>query len=329
MTNTAWEEYWSGLQVGESCQQGNMQVFALRHQMPPALDYLTLERALKAEDGKHFSVEEVSPEGSVTELKVINRLKSPVLLVEGEILMGAKQNRTVHTTILVNKKSKITIPVGCVEAGRWSRQPMGAFGLSDLYSHANLRYMKLRHVSGSRAAAGEGARQDLREAYPVDQAGVWEEVACFSDSGQTPSATCSAEEVYRKFRGKSTNWHEFSYPRDSSGIAVVIDGRLIGVECFDRPDTLEKMFPRLIQSYISEAMMRESCREEILEKKVESAEVASLLRDVAKAKVASAPGVGLGEDLRAQGEDWSAAVLTCQGSGLHGQIMLSGEMSQE
>ena len=117
--NTTWNEYWNSLQVGESVTEGNMQVFSLHHKMRPSLDYLTLERALKEEGGKGVSVEEVSSAGSVTELKVLNRLKSPVLLLEGEILMGAKQTRTVHTTILVDRKSTIIIPVACVESGRY------------------------------------------------------------------------------------------------------------------------------------------------------------------------------------------------------------------
>ncbi len=129
--NTTWNEYWNSLQVGESVTEGNMQVFSLHHKMRPSLDYLTLERALKEEGGKGVSVEEVSSAGSVTELKVLNRLKSPVLLLEGEILMGAKQTRTVHTSILVDGKSTIIIPVACVESGRWDSFPKAGFGLSD------------------------------------------------------------------------------------------------------------------------------------------------------------------------------------------------------
>ena len=76
-----WKEYWSSLQVGECVVQGNMQVFGLRHEMRPAIDYLILERALKVGKGKDLRVEEVSEGGSVTELKVHNGLDSQVLLV--------------------------------------------------------------------------------------------------------------------------------------------------------------------------------------------------------------------------------------------------------
>ena len=76
-TSATWKEYWGALQVGECVEQGNMQLFGLRHGMRPAIDYLTLERALKVGKGEEFRVDEVSVGGSVTDLKVHNGLDSP------------------------------------------------------------------------------------------------------------------------------------------------------------------------------------------------------------------------------------------------------------
>jgi hypothetical protein len=214
-------------------------------------------------------------------------------------------------------------------------------------------------------------------AYPVDQGGVWGSVQAFEESSAAHTSTSSADEAYRTFKKRLSDPIEFTCPRDSSGIAVAIDGRLAGIECFDRPDTMEKVFPRLIQSYITEAMLRkvvsgkgkaaggpgsvssaqESNRKgwfdyftkkkgmpvqpdaaepaaadsdaggtEAEEKKpLASAVVESFLRDVAGSKVTSAPGIGMGEDLRAQASAWSAAVLTYKNSGLHGQVLLADE----
>jgi hypothetical protein len=65
-------------------------------------------------------VTEVSAEGHVPELRVMNSGKTPVLILDGEELVGAKQNRIVNVTILVPPQSEIIIPVSCIEAGRWS-----------------------------------------------------------------------------------------------------------------------------------------------------------------------------------------------------------------
>jgi len=56
--------------------------------------------------------------GSVPELLVKNLAPSPVLILDGEELIGAKQNRIVNLTILVAAGQTLRIPVSCVEAGR-------------------------------------------------------------------------------------------------------------------------------------------------------------------------------------------------------------------
>src|SRR5438105_6220871 len=81
--------------------------------------YVTLDQALEQ---RTVTIDEVSEAGSVPELKVVNRGVLPVLLVDGEELVGAKQNRVLNLTILVAPGTTTVIPVSCVEAGRWSRR---------------------------------------------------------------------------------------------------------------------------------------------------------------------------------------------------------------
>ena len=81
--------------------------------------YLTLKEALEK---RLLIVKEVSAEASVPELKVINNADVPMLLLDGEELAGAKQNRVLNTSVLVKEKSELIIPVSCTEQGRWSYQ---------------------------------------------------------------------------------------------------------------------------------------------------------------------------------------------------------------
>jgi hypothetical protein len=84
-------------------------------------DYLNLEEALQEEA---VVITEVDEGGHVLELKLISRSESKVLILDGEELKGAKQNRIVNATFLIGPKMEVVIPVSCVEHGRWSYQSL-------------------------------------------------------------------------------------------------------------------------------------------------------------------------------------------------------------
>jgi hypothetical protein len=56
-------------------------------------------------------VTELGAGGSVPELRFENLGEKPVLLLDGEELVGAKQNRALNLTILAPAKQVIVIPV--------------------------------------------------------------------------------------------------------------------------------------------------------------------------------------------------------------------------
>ena len=81
----------------------NLAIIPLFDEAPLAFDYLSLKSAL--EQGLAV-ITEVSEGGSVPELKVANKSLKPILLIDGEELMGAKQNRIVNTSILLAPESE-------------------------------------------------------------------------------------------------------------------------------------------------------------------------------------------------------------------------------
>ena len=85
---------------------------------PPAeRDYILLEEAVAAGS---VVVDEVGS-GVVSRLLLHNLGDRPVLLVDGEQLVGARQNRILNTTILVPARTRLEIPVAFVQQGRWGR----------------------------------------------------------------------------------------------------------------------------------------------------------------------------------------------------------------
>jgi hypothetical protein len=95
----------------------NMPLFPLLASDAGEPDYMILEEA----PGRGaVEITEVSHGGSVPDLKLINKSDHKLLVVEGEELVGAKRNRIVNASFLIAGQTEITIPVSCVEQGRWS-----------------------------------------------------------------------------------------------------------------------------------------------------------------------------------------------------------------
>ena len=118
------------VRVGQPLRYKSLSVFPLFAESNRNIDYLLADEAIGE---KLLTVEEVSEAGSVPDLLVENKGNTRVLFIEGEELIGAKQNRILNTSILVAAKSKARIPVSCVEQGRW-RYKSKFFGSSGSYS---------------------------------------------------------------------------------------------------------------------------------------------------------------------------------------------------
>ena len=87
----------------------NLTMFPLIAKGERTPDYLTLDEAMA---GGTVRITEVGQAGTVPELSLRNDGLTRVLLLDGEELLGAKQNRVLNLTILVPPVSDLVIPVG-------------------------------------------------------------------------------------------------------------------------------------------------------------------------------------------------------------------------
>ena len=100
--------------LGEPTVHGHMAIFPLLDKEESARDYLTLDESIA---NGYAHVTEINESGDVPELKFRNSSDKRIFLMEGEELVGAKQNRTLNLSILAPAEREITIPVTCVESG--------------------------------------------------------------------------------------------------------------------------------------------------------------------------------------------------------------------
>ena len=88
--------------AGKPQRHGALTVIPILAPMQTEPEWLTL-----AEAGDRVRITEVDDEGSVPELRVANLGDLPLLLLDGEQLVGAKQNRILNMTVLVAAHTEV------------------------------------------------------------------------------------------------------------------------------------------------------------------------------------------------------------------------------
>lgn len=290
------------MQVGSVWTHFNLAVYPLIAIEDDGTSYLTLDDALAT---NRFRIGEVSISGSVPELMVFNGLSQPVLLLDGEELVGAKQNRVLNLTIMIPANTKMTIPVSCVEAGRWQHRS-NSFTGTDRAQFARGRAMKLTQVTRS---------LDAMNTRSSDQHSVWREIKEKSDRMSVTSATAAMSELYEN---NQTKLNEFvkAMPRTEKQVGAVflIGGKIVGLDAFDSANTFAKAAPKLMRSYAIDALdnpakaaTNDSAKDV----------VQSFLNEIAAVDPARFKAVGLGDDLRFNGPHLACAALELSGHVIH------------
>jgi hypothetical protein len=204
--------------------------------------YLTLDDALALGSAE---ITEVSAQGSVPELLVVNKGAKPVFILDGEELVGAKQNRVVNLTILVPAQARVRIPVSCVEAGRW-RARSRAFASAPRTQYAAGRAMRMQQVTASMQFSGE---------RHSDQAAVWADIAEKSARMGAESASGAMEEIFLRYREFADRCVATLRPVPrQTGALFLLDVRVVGFDLFDRATTLRRLLPKLVRSVAMDAM---------------------------------------------------------------------------
>lgn len=155
--------YFNNLEFGKMQSYKNISVIPLFNNVSSEFEYMALSEAL---NGKKLIISEISEGGSVPQLKVSNQYDVPVLVIDGEELVGAKQNRVLNTSILLKEKSDTIIPVSCSEQGRWSYRS-GEFHDSGIIMERKIRAKKVESINYSLM---------YDDSYNSDQGKVWNDI---------------------------------------------------------------------------------------------------------------------------------------------------------
>lgn len=289
------------VEVEEPVSHGSLHLFALTGG-PSGEDGLTLlEDALQ--EGS-FLLEELGESGSVPELRAINGGAAAVLVLEGDELIGAKQNRVVNSSVLVAAESELVLPVSCVERGRWSRRSR-AFSSGKATPHLSLRHLKSRSVHDS-LRRGRGHRSD--------QGAVWEEVDRLAYLHASPSPTDALQDTRAGLSERLAAFRDLSgqLPENTRGVVVAIGGGPVALEILAGPRSFAKALPKLLAGYALEALEHGGNGGP-----PDMPAAKEFVSGLASARQERHPAVGEGTDVRLDGEGFSGYALCANGSVLH------------
>jgi ARG/rhodanese/phosphatase superfamily protein len=284
------------LNIGRPQVADKLIMIPLAREAFPPRTYKVLEEAISDETG---SVSEISEAGAVPTLLFENKAPTPVLLIDGDTLMGAKQNRTLNLSLLIAAGARTEIPVSCVEAGRWSRTSRHFSPSSDhMYASGRSRMMHDVHRS---IDAGHGPRADQHE--------VWGDIDRKMGRMGVTSPTRTMTDIYEQ-RGRSLDAMvgQLTAAPDQVGAIFVVRDRIAGLELFDHPETLALKLPKLVRSYGLDAIDESAAFEP---SSISTSE--AFLQGIARAQRSEDPAVGLGAHIRLQGAGLIGSGLVMDG----------------
>jgi protein-tyrosine phosphatase len=301
---------WQQFIFGDVQSHGALAVLPIMAELSTGPEYLTLSEALAAGT---LVITEINEGGSVPELAVINEGDLPVLLLDGEELAGAKQNRVVNTTILLKEHSKNVIPVSCVEQGRWhyaSRE----FQESGNVMAANLRARKGRTVSENLATSGRRAS---------DQSDVWDGVAEMACCFQVASDTGAMRDVYAHVEHDLTALlRAFTPMPGQRGMAAFIGGRIAGVEYLSQSRAFAKVFEKLLRSYALDALRLRNPAEAAIDPE----QVRTFLASMNNGAIKSYEALGYGREHRMDGREAHGSALTVDDALIHLSLLATASV---
>ncbi len=282
------------LEFGEVQRHENMSAVPLFAPNGGGLRYITLKEAL---DGGALVISEVGTGGTVPELKVKNSGDMGVLLLDGEELMGAKQNRVLNTTILLKGHSEMLIPVSCTEAGRWSYNSPRFSDSGHIMAH-QVRREKHRSVSKN---------LDESSTFRSNQGEVWENIAKLATDAGVDSPTGAMRDVHESMDRKIDDYlAAFPCQPGQKGTLVSINGGVAGLDLLSFDPAYAALHLKLMKSYAIDALLRKTKDEN------------GTVLDRARAFLAEAHGCGV-KEYKSAGEGWD---LRFEGKGIVGSALV-------
>ena len=215
----------------------NIAIVPIKTPINHKIDLLTLKKGFELD---LVNVKECE-HSTVNTIIVENKSIAPLLLVDGEEIVGGDQNRILDATILIAPESEMKIPVNCTEHGRWAYK-------SD--------FKQSEHIANYRTRLAK--HHAYRSNGSVQQA-VWDSIDDLEMSRSFSSPTQAMSESYENAKADLEEFLDaFNICKGQSGIVILIDGEIKGFEVFLNSEIYREYHEKILKSYLINAEMNDN-----------------------------------------------------------------------
>lgn len=279
--------------AGSAIESGHVTVFPLYVRDQRAPPVYTLGVHAMAEGS--VTLGEIAG-GVVSSVRARNGSDRRVLFVDGDHLIGARQNRAVISSTIIDKHSDVDLPVCCVEQGRW-RSVGETFTPANASNPACVR-RAIHNTVTSSLYQGQGRA--------ADQGRVWATVV---HNLRTPSPT---QGIYDSMLASSAIIANVSrgvpYVPRSSGLAIAVSGKVMSVDVFDKPATCSVYWKRIVDGVAHDAGTAGHVR---------VGQVYDILDELVTTSWQTFASVGCGREQRARLDSNTASLVELDGRCVH------------
>jgi len=190
----------------------------------------------------------------VNRLVLFNNSARPLLLLAGEIVTGGKQDRVIGADRIVPPDSgPIDLGVFCVEPGRWVSSSANFGSMGAQMAQPSVRTPAMADRDQGRVWENvRASNAKMAGNLPAGEAASVAGTSSYAKVFASPPVA-RAEAEYGGSTGERAILNELR-SKGALGVAVAVDGEMVWVDVFASSDLLAKYWPKLMHSYVAEAM---------------------------------------------------------------------------
>ena len=285
------------IELLDSQKYENVEAIPIKSDFFGKKDFLTLKK------GYEMNLVEIKEleHSTVNTVSCKNDSVTPLILIDGDEITGAMQNRIINDTLLIPAKSTINIPVSCTEHGRWHTKGEGAKSRTfkpSLYS-AN-------HSTRSRKSRASYEERDY-------QGEVWDAISEFESRSNFKSMTSALNDSYENLKDKQNDYlSKFHIEDGQNGVIFIVNGEVKGLELFYNHSIYKEYHEKLCRSYIIEAIVEKKSVDNI-----DRLKLMKVLENISQSEFKSKKSIGLGDNLKFSNDFGSGSGLVWEDELIH------------